>query len=469
VPDQALWWDFARIGAPSGQWVFVAVQPLSSGGGGPTAPLLPSIPLALHRYSSSGSFDVPAGTRLVGTPQVSTPTTDLGHPSVIGVWEESSRLMLGGFPRGNHGPGGVAVTPDIILISEPGDPTTYDDDARLALGVGDGERLMGICSWRDQTFMFKQTRMWVLTGISANSVGESNFHFRPVETGQVQGPHGPGAVCAARDGVYFANSNGVYRTTGNAPQLVSGDLGDLFLVLQNEQWYPNTQQVRLSHHDGRVFLTFGPAEQRRTFVYDIARKSWYEWTLPVAAFAPYLGRLGFLDVGFDIALGFLDPTIWLMDEDVAGDYVGFVGGSLQGQAIDWRWRSVPMDFGSPRVKRLTGSRITASVPMDRGLSLRVLSDYNTKTADSPELPVGLIGPHDVPEDGLVDGHLYTRYLRHGYHGRSFQIELRGQIPFYSGTPPFVPSACSGLQHLVHYVRGQESSESIFKVGGAASA
>jgi hypothetical protein len=78
---------------------------------------------------------------------------------------------------------------------------------------------MAAVTWRELTFIFKETKFFVLWGEGTGADGTPTFQVREVVN--AIGLVSPLAVAVGRDGVYFFNRRGVYRTSGGDPVLLS--------------------------------------------------------------------------------------------------------------------------------------------------------------------------------------------------------------------------------------------------------
>ena len=163
-----LWYDLARIGTPGLQQAFIGAASISGFA-------VDGTPVQL--FDTSSGMTVPAATVSGGAP-----SGDLGDASVLGTWEADARLLMGGYARnpGSYGPGGATVDQDTIVVSNPAAPTSFGTVTNpgvptFRVGAGDGELVKGIVNFRDMTFIFKETRAWVLTGISAGPTGAPEF------------------------------------------------------------------------------------------------------------------------------------------------------------------------------------------------------------------------------------------------------------------------------------------------------
>lgn len=113
-----------------------------------------------------------------------------------------------------------------VHFSNAGNFAVWTSTDWVDLRPDDGESIRAVVTWGDQVFVFKETSFFVFYGNSVDSTGNSVFNFRPIDTG-IGVAQDFGAV-AGPDGVYFLSGNGVYRTAGGNPELVSRDIQRLF-------------------------------------------------------------------------------------------------------------------------------------------------------------------------------------------------------------------------------------------------
>lgn len=134
--------------------------------------------------------------------------------------------------------GWLAITPNdnrlaignahTVYFSEPGDPETFGVTDFVDVDPGDGEQIMGMCSWRDLLFVFKRSKFFVFYGTSVDSTGGAVFNFRAVRSRTGIATQNGGSVVAGPDGVYFVSRDGIYRTSGGEPERISKALDPLF-------------------------------------------------------------------------------------------------------------------------------------------------------------------------------------------------------------------------------------------------
>lgn len=113
-----------------------------------------------------------------------------------------------------------------VQFSDAGAPETWTAANFVDLFPNDGENITAMVAFGTQLFVFKQSRFFVFYGNSVASDGSSVFNYRVIDTGVGVTPR-DGAV-AANDGVYFMHQTGFYRTTGGAPEKISGNLDAIF-------------------------------------------------------------------------------------------------------------------------------------------------------------------------------------------------------------------------------------------------
>lgn len=196
------------------------------------------------------------------------------------VTPSDNRLVLANF----IGPTEEGST---VRFSNRGAPETFGVNDDVILTPGDGEQITGICSWGNQTFVFKETKFFVFYSTSTDSTGEPIFNYRTVSTGVGASAAGFGqsvGCCAGQDGVYFLSGDGIYRTTGGNPVKVSGALDPLF---GGHAASPYTDQIAfvastvfMAAVEKRVYFSCQTvAGPRRTFVYDTQTGQWMPWSL----------------------------------------------------------------------------------------------------------------------------------------------------------------------------------------------
>jgi hypothetical protein len=287
---------------------------------------------------------------------------EYGKPRVIGR-SPDGRLMLAGFgsadvPTPTSGPAYPAgADRSLVVLSAPENPLSLDGDHFIRLRPGDGEDINAIVTWREQTFVFKESTFFIVGAGSPLSSGATQFPHRPVDAGV--GAIGPGAAVAGRDGVYFMSpTGGIYRTTGGPPELLS-DLVAPILSGVGTRYYTGPlmnvaqrEATQLAWHNDQLIVSFpsGPSlYPDAQLVLDLRYGWWTVYTLPAAAVGSYGGDLWFVD-GKDI--GTSSREMYRQTESAISDR-----DAAAAKRFTARWRSGWFDFGSTLIKTLDAIRL----------------------------------------------------------------------------------------------------------------
>jgi hypothetical protein len=308
--------------------------------------------------------------------------------------------------QANAGPGGFATNPSRWFMSNPGQPEIYETDGSTSpirgknfgdLTPGDGEQIMTAVTWRELIFIFKETKFFVLWGESANTDGTPIANFREVVNSV--GLASKMAVAVGRDGVYFFNRMGVYRTTGGNPELISDVIRPLWTG-DPEVYYQgspiNLNQlglVRMAWHAEQVFIavpTGSSAFNDRLLVYDTEHKWWTVYDIAASALAAFR-RVDRNELHHGYATG--------------PQRVGHrtYGANLdRGARMTSRWRSGWSDYG-PRSRRRSARRASG----DRASSTSASRSTSTATLAAPSRSISR--PRLVVD--LRQAHAARRHLR----------------------------------------------------------
>lgn len=220
------------------------------------------------------------------------------HGGPMAVSPVDNRLMVNS-PDSAGGPNGITSSQSHVWFSDAGDAQAWQTNNFEQLTPRDGEQIVWIQTWRDFVFVFKQSKFFVFYGTSVDSGGNPVFNYRPVDTGVgISFTRGNGTPCVAgRDGVYFANNRGIWRTAGGAPDLVTRDLGPLFANSVNAFFadgagvdQDSNRDCSLAWYDDRLFFSYrkhSGGSNTRVLVWDADRDWWSVWNLPVNSFMPY--------------------------------------------------------------------------------------------------------------------------------------------------------------------------------------
>lgn len=323
-------------------------------------------------------------------------------PFYVGTTSVDNRLMLIRVT-------GIANTDfrSTVQFSDayPGSPETFGANNFIQLSPGDGEEIRGNCNFANQTYIFKQTKFFVLTGTSTDSAGNPVFNYRTVNAGKGI-PIGVfnGACCPGPDGVYFYSGDGIYRTTGGAPVKVSGAIDPLFGIggpvppyFQGFQVGPSSNAVPVNLYlqvfNSRLYVTYdGVTGGRQMLVYDIATQTWLSWGVAATGMCvnPVTGLLTFGYAGVAAPTGTND----------IGQFV--VGATTDaGTAIPWRYRSgfVSFDYAGRTIKRgiqgvektIREAIVDGSGQVDFGLAKQWTQKIATNLVTNPGLEIATTG------------------------------------------------------------------------------
>lgn len=208
------------------------------------------------------------------------------------VTGSSNRLVVAG-TASSGGPGGATSGGSYVWFSDPGSAETWDSNNFVQLDPGDGESIVGCCTWRDQVYVFKKSKLYIFYGETTDADGNPVFNYRSVHLGgriDVLAPtasFGNASVTTAPDGVYFSGSSGVWVTTGDVPANLTDDaFRDLTYDPSPIRGVSHAYLVGLGlhHHMGRLYLNLGVSGQR---VYDMQLGEWMTWSAPVTGLATW--------------------------------------------------------------------------------------------------------------------------------------------------------------------------------------
>lgn len=273
------------------------------------------------------------------------------------VQSPDNRLVAAGYGTTSGGPSAATSSPSTVYFSEDGKPeewmtagTAEHPNNSVQLTPGDGESITGALAWKEFVFVFKETKFFVFTGNSTDSEGNPIFNYRTVDTGV--GCASPRTICADKSGVYFMSRLGVYRTSGQLPELISrqiepiwkGDPSPFYtggVIAQSA-----ITGCSAAMHEEQLYLSF-PTESAnsRTLIYDTRAEWWTLTNLPCSAMISF--RVG---NQAELVFGYASGT----------NNLGQVGPSFTndaGSAIEERWRSGWFDLENPDVKTLVRTKV----------------------------------------------------------------------------------------------------------------
>lgn len=340
-----------------------------------TEELIGRVGNTLTAYALSGGAS--ALTQVIAGSTSNNSFTNIGVPGGVRTYIGAGTLYRYG-AAGFTGVGAAPISPTLVAstandnrlvigdgtdqlsFSDAGAPETFGASNFVRLWPGDGETMTGLIRWRDLLFAFKQTRFAVFTGTSVDSAGNPVFNYRGVDAGR--GCYAAGMAVAGEEGVYFADSTGIYLTAGDTPRYISAPI---------EPWlkagsfgslpaFSLTGGVALVYHERRLYVTYTNNASSVTLVFDPQMDAWSVWQLGAVSIASvprtYTGR--------GLYFGeFTSKKIAKVDTSVATD---------QGSAVSWSWTSAPYDVGYPgQVKITLESRLWGLGTV----TLKVANDY----------------------------------------------------------------------------------------------
>jgi hypothetical protein len=170
-----------------------------------------------------------------------------------------------------------------VEFSGAGNYLSWGVDDYVDIAPNDGYAITMLVAWENLLFAFKNNKYAVFYGNSVDSTGGTIFNYRMVDTGV--GCNYEYAACSAPDGVYFIDEDGVYRTTGGRPELVSAALQPFFEERNNGFFTPSGPLTSPRIHAGDDRLYVWQAGSTGMFVMDLQTREWTYWVLGVAPYA----------------------------------------------------------------------------------------------------------------------------------------------------------------------------------------
>ena len=339
-------------------------------------------PTAIYMYLDTVAFDVTGAAyavngaafgkiltdNTISAPTVSTQAASETEftagraaptPYTVAVQPKDNRLVCWGFDALTAGPNGQVSSGSHAYFSKADQPEKYDETDYVILAPGDGETGRAACAYNDYLFLFKQSKFFVFYGNSVDSTGGTVFNYRTVGNafGGSSSAIYQGQVCSAPSGVYVITDTGVWKTTGGAPQLVSGALSPLFNQNVSTLAYQGTGYTRLAPrsatgsggafwHQGKVYFSVTITRSTATtssgwLVLDEQSGQWVVWEL---ADTPRVGYSSPID-GAVFASGVSTTNrkcLLLMDGTATTD---------NGTAIASYYTSPYLTYGEPKAEK----------------------------------------------------------------------------------------------------------------------
>lgn len=342
--------------------------------------------------------------------------------------------------------------PSTVRFSNPSDPDTWGADNWIDLTPGDGEGIMGMCSFDNYVFVFKQSRFFVIYGTSIAADGTPELSYRSVDAGR--GLVAAQALCVGPEGVYFMAEDGIYRTNGGYPQKISGNIDPLFYgdipVLYGGQQinFGAIDKVRLAYHNDQVFVsvpTGSSSTNNRILVYDPPGQWWTVWDIPADALTTFkVGSRPSLVFGYSTG----DNVIGRLVEGRATD---------NSSAIQSHIKTAFMDFGDTNHKTIRESKVWGVGQVRFSLT----DDFGTPSKQNAvnfgAVPLWADGTD--ADDDWGDGTtsdlwssgtaVRPKLVRQGVRGAYISVELRNASYVTGSTPP-----AWAVSRIIHHVREQ---------------
>jgi len=385
-------WVFARFGDPLHEYLYCAngADPVARWDGSSWAD-----GTVLATVDGAGGRPMPRAGAIAITAAAAGGTS---------ATNANNRLIATAFgTQTDAGPGGAQTNPSRVWFSNPGKPEEWETDgwdgdpannipARgqnyIDLTPGDGEQIMAAVTWRELVFIFKETKFFVLWGEGTNLDSTPTFQYREVVN--AIGLASKQAVAIGRDGVYFMNRRGVYRTSGGDPVLLSDIVSPMWT--QDPEVYFQSRPINLARldlprmlwHMERLYLAVPTAEgtfNDRVLTYDTQHNWWSLLDVPASAFASFRP-----DVQPVVTFGYSSGPNRI-GRQVPGATLD------RGQRITSRWRSGWGDYGSSQAMTLRETKVWGSGAVMVSFSV----DFNQVQRANLDTVLGLLGTW--PRDG----------------------------------------------------------------------
>lgn len=330
----------------------------------------------------------------------------VGYPKFLALSATDNRLVQARFAQASYGPTGANGTPSTVYFSDPGAPETFTASNFVHLRPGDGEEIRAMVAWRELLFVFKETACFVFYNTSVDRAGEAVFNYRRVDLPSrvlaATGVSGRYVAAAGPDGVYFHCADGIYRTSGEAPQLMSVQVQPIFdgsapasLARVDDVFSPSN----LSWVGERMFLVYiTEAATARILVWDRISSTWTLWSHSSsnAIFPAHLrssiGDTELFSIAGALDVVYFDPDVSTDDGvAIASHYQSGFQTVANGDSARLRRFALT---GSGTVSHATasdfaGAGVTASVTM--GAAPVLDKSYDTRAARARDLSFRISG------------------------------------------------------------------------------
>lgn len=417
-------WTFAQFGDPTRELVFCAngIDPLARWDG-----------TAFALGTATANVNGAAGAAMPKAGAICVTAAQSGTTSGSNA---SNRLVATAYgTQTTAGPGGAQSTPSRVHFSNAGQPEIWETDGTVPRGrnfvdltPGDGEYIIAAVTWRELVFIFKQTKFFVLWGEGVGTDSNPTFQVRQVVNNI--GLAAPQAVAVGRDGVYFMNRRGVYRTSGGDPVLLSDVITPMWT--QDPEVYFQSAPINLAQldltrmlwHMERLYISVptGTATVNdRVLVFDTQRQFWTLYDLPAAALASF--RSGDVPA---VHFAYAAPLPQRVGRSVLAQTHD------RNQVIVSRWRSGWGDYGNSQVKTIRETKLWGKGNVMVGFS----TDYHVGQKAELDANFGITGTGWTYADLTARGGTYA--------------ELAGDFPTYADLASNEPLTAAADDAMVRY-------------------
>lgn len=209
-----------------------------------------------------------------------------GKPRFLAAW--NNRLVQANYAAAADTPSAANGSTSTVFFSTATDPDTYNSTDWVQVRPGDGQEIIGMASWENQLFVFKQTAVFVFSAASTGigPTGLAEFNYRQVElpmgviTPGTPGSGGafPTAICVGADGVYFVSPEGIFRTSGGVPVEISGKIQGVFSSTASSSIATAQNSGYLYWSKEHLFFLYNTeAGPTRALVWDRLSGEWTIW------------------------------------------------------------------------------------------------------------------------------------------------------------------------------------------------
>lgn len=327
-----------------------------------------------------------------------------GGPRYVAMTPTDQRLAVAHFTTSGNTPSLANGTTSTVFFSDPGDAATYQDDNWVKLDPDDGDEITGMVAWRELLFVAKRSKLYVFYGTSIDATGSPVFNYRTVDLPartRATTNRGGENIVAGGDAVYLLLADGVYRTTGGTPEIVSRDITPLFDGTGDSgSLFPSTGDWTIGYATNRMYLSYQNGSAYRTLVYDTILREWLLWDIHVDSSAiptnviEWVNSAG-LPTGY-VASG---AKLFSFTKTATSD---------DGTAIVSSYRSGFDDLGHPSLEKVVRQ---AWVTGTGSPTVAVYTDYGSSDANAAAVTLGTA---PTPDEAVH---------RKAYKGRLFGFGL----------------------------------------------